>query len=631
MAAHESSPRHADSRSLLERLPEIVRDGKREAERILDGLGSARKIGLQTRELVLPNRSSDALGSGTIVQQEIPEHPNRLIAGDNLLAMAALLSDSEDHESYRGKVDLIYIDPPFDSKADYWSKILLPADADDVTGVKVDKRPTTAEQVAYSDTWKNGTESYLRMMVPRLVLMRELLKDSGSIYVHLDWHISHYVKIVLDEIFRRGNFLNEVVWVYGLGGSSARYWPRKHDVLMWYSKVTDNHYFRADMIPATSQRMKGQDKKVPDYWDIPSINNQAKERLKFKTQKPEKLLERVVRSSCPEGGLVADFFVGSGTTAAVAEKLGRRWIAVDQGKPAVMITRKRLVDNQEHGGTKPFLYQAVGDYQLEQARSTFGSRFRVGDLARVVLGLYGEHGALPLPTADNPGGQYGQVGDRGLVFVDSPRKVTGRSTLIRAQTARDTLLGGFQTVTVLGWNFQPGIVDVLHDLNDDRLHVRAIPANLLDDLKKNGDKLAGSVHFSTLQELQAHLETHLRHGDTEDLTIQLDNYILIDPFALPLDKGEDRDRVLQVLNREPLAFIEYWAVDPDYDGVTFRSVWQEYRENTETDQDPLRTGTVAALTVPALDRDRTIAVRAVDIFGYESQTLLQAPSIGSTQ
>ncbi|TAL40924.1 MAG: site-specific DNA-methyltransferase, partial [Salinibacterium sp.] len=426
------------AKSLLEELPGIVRAGKRQAEQILEQLQGPQRVTLQTRELVVPNRASSGLDlsdpTATRNAASLGSSPNRLIYGDNLLAMAALLAGDETTggESLRGKVDLIYIDPPFDSKADYRTTLQLP-------GADVEQRPTTAEQFAYSDTWVDGTASYLGMIIPRLVLMRELLAESGSIYVHLDWHVSHYVKIALDEIFGKNNFLNDISWIYGLGGSSERYWPRKHDQIMWYSKAEDNHAFRAEMIPATSNRMKGELKKAPDSWrieldlsgapsseddswDIPNLNNQARERVNYATQKPEALLERILRSSCPTGGLVADFFVGSGTTAATAEKLGRRWIVSDLGKPAAMVTRKRLIDNE----AQPFLYQAIGDYQVEQARSTLGRKYRTGDLAQTVLGIYG---ALPLPPDQSLGGTPGQiVGESTLVYADSPARQVTLST-----------------------------------------------------------------------------------------------------------------------------------------------------------------------------------------------------------
>jgi len=139
---------------------------------------------------------------------------NRLIYGDNLLAMAALLAGDEHTPSLRGKVDLIYIDPPFDSKADYRTKVTLP-------GVELEQRPTVIEQFAYSDTWSDGTASYLAMITPRLILMRELLADTGSIYVHLDWHVGHYVKLVMDAIYDKDNFRNEIIWKRTAGHSDS--------------------------------------------------------------------------------------------------------------------------------------------------------------------------------------------------------------------------------------------------------------------------------------------------------------------------------------------------------------------------------------------------------------------------
>src|SRR3954452_24117725 len=150
--------------------------------------------------------------------------------------MAALLAGDAETPSLRGKVDLIYIDPPYDSKADYRTKITLP-------GTTIERRPTVLEQFAYSDTWADGTASYLAMITPRLVLMREMLADSGSIYVHLDWHVGHYVKLVLDELFGRENFVNEVVWRYGKMSNTSRRYPQNHDTLLYYAK-TDAYYFK---------------------------------------------------------------------------------------------------------------------------------------------------------------------------------------------------------------------------------------------------------------------------------------------------------------------------------------------------------------------------------------------------
>ena len=214
---------------------------------------------------------------------------------------------------------------------------------------------------------------------------------------------------------------------------------------------------------------------VGTWWDdISMIRGFSAEKEGYKTQKPEALLERILKASSPDGSLVADFFGGSGTTAAVAERLGRRWITSDIGKPACMVMRKRLIDQI----ARPFFYQAIGDYQVEAARSTLGRKFRVGDLARIVLGLYG---ALPLAADDNPNRNLGKIPkSRTLVFVDSPQKLTGLATLKKAQDLRGTLLGGWDKVVVLGWNFTAAdIGHVITSLNDEKLEVLCCSGQLV--------------------------------------------------------------------------------------------------------------------------------------------------------
>jgi adenine-specific DNA-methyltransferase len=639
------------SKTLLEQLPSIVAAGKRQAAAILESLEGRNRVSLQTRELVIPSKdtkvadlfraSRQVNDPGSLALDQL----NRLIYGDNLLAMAALLAGDETTPSLRGKIDLIYIDPPFDSKADYRTKITLP-------GTTIDQKPTVMEQFAYSDTWAEGSASYLAMITPRLVLMRELLSERGSIYVHLDWHVASYVRIALDDIFGKEHFLNEVIWTYfGFKRSTARNFPRKHDNILLYSKSRDHYWktvyrphspdylkrfkpdehgrlFRGDVNPTGGgtrriylDNVPGDI--VPSFWDdIPPVNPVANERVDYGTQKPEKLLERMISASCPEEGLVADFFIGSGTTAAVAERLGRRWIGTDLGKPAVMIARKRLIDQD----AQPFLYQAIGDYQVEQARSTLGRSFRIGDLARVVLHLYG---AVPLPEEENIAGNLGQVpGHKTLVMADSPSRLTTASTLRRAQQQRDTVMGGFDKVVVLGWNFAASIGQDITALNDDRLEVLVIPPDLLDRLKKKGslEKLAGDVRFSSLQYLQAHVSSRKIVADSEELRITLDNYVLLSPEAINLDES-NRAALQKVMNAEPLALIEYWAIDPNYDGEVFRSVWQDYRGNIESDCDPLRVITEGVLTSPRVDGPRCICVRAVDVFGFESEVVMNGVEV----
>jgi adenine-specific DNA-methyltransferase len=636
------------TKSLLEQLPGIVAAGKRQAEQILEQLEGRHRVTLQIRELVVPSRdtaSAELFRTTGSIEPEAEEWHSRLIYGDNLLAMAALLAGDDLTPSLRGQIDLIYIDPPFDSKADYRTKIVLP-------GVTIDQRPTVLEQFAYSDTWADGTASYLASIVPRLFLMRELLSDRGTIYVHLDWHVGPYVRVVLDTIFGKERFINEVIWSYfGFKRSTARNFPRKHDNIYVYSK-TDQYHWETQYRPHSDEYLKrfkpdengrlyrgdvnptgGGTRRiyldnvpgdiVPSVWDdIPPVNPMANERVDYGTQKPEKLLDRIINTSCPEGGLVADFFVGSGTTAASAERLGRRWVVSDMGKPASMITRKRMIDQD----SKPFIYQAIGDYQVEQARSTLGRSFRVGDLARVVVELFG---AVPLPTEENPNGNLGRLpGAKTLVLADSPSRLTTASTLRRAQQLRETTMGGFDKVVVLGWNFSASVGQDIAALNDDRLEVLVIPPDLLDRLKKKGEKLAGSIRFSSLQYLQAHIDHRKVLGDEEQVRVVLDNYVLLSPEAINLDET-NRTELQAVMNAEPLALIEYWAVDPDYDGIIFRSVWQDYRGNTDNDGDPLRVIAVADVLAPKIDGPRRVCIRAVDVFGFESEVVVDVERASS--
>lgn len=636
------------AKSLLEQLPEIAKEGRAEAHRILERLGSGTRIGLQTNELVLPCKDTSGLFRGQ--QPQLPnafnqavgegQWMNRLIYGDNLLTLQALLAGDPDSglPSLRGKVDLIYIDPPFDSKADYRTKISLP-------GVNFDQKPTVIEQFAYADTWQEGTISYLKTMYPRLVLMRELLSERGSIYVHIDWHIGAYLKIMLDDIFGKENLINEIIWAYQGTGEPDKAYKRKHDSIFLFAK-SSNYYFNSDNaneeISAFSKSKYNkvdedgrlykeirhgdgkiyrqyikENMRMRDVWNIPIINAQAKERLNYTTQKPEALLEQVIKVSSKEGDLVCDFFGGSGTTAAVAEKLGRRWITGDIGKPASLIMRKRLIDQD----AKPFLYQSIGDYQKEAFRSNKLVK-RIGDLSQIVLGLYG---ALPFTAEQCADRNFGYIkGTKTLVMADSPNRLTTASTVRRAVEAKASLLGGdWQKVVVLGWNFAFDISQAIQQYKDSNVEVLVIPPDLMDKLTKKGyEKLIRdkTVRFSSLQYLTVKPVEVKLDGGQDELTISLDSYVLLSPDNIPLDE-KDKPKLQKVMAEDPLSLIEYWSIDPDYDGMTFRSTWQDYRENTNNDSDALHCVYSTCLKVPHKEH-RQVCIKAVDVFGFESQVVV---------
>ena len=664
------------AKSLIEELPRIASEGRQEAQRIIERLSSGTRIGLQTNELVLPRKDVSGFFRG-----QVPNIPNafnaaldggswmnRLVYGDNLLTMQALLAGDPQTglPSLRGKVDLIYIDPPFDSKANYRTPITLP-------NASFSQRPTVIEQFAYADTWEEGTISYLKMIYPRLMLMKEMLSEKGSIYVHIDWHIGAYVKVVLDEIFGKENFRNEIIWKRGtVKGAKAvgNQFARNHDMILYYSKGND-YVYHTQYLPYSEEYIKQRYTKddndgrgpytdqaigtrsedsliemekdnrifitstgkrrvkyylseakgiaMDDSWnDISEVNSMAKENVGYATQKPEALLERIIKASSNEGDLVCDFFGGSGTTAAVAEKLGRRWITCDIGKPASLVMRKRFIDQE----VNPFLYQSIGDYQKEAFHNNKKLR-RVGDLSQVVLGLFG---ALPFSPEQVSDRNFGYVkGTRNLVMVDSPNRLTTAATVRRAVEAKASLLGGdWDKVIVLGWNFAFDISQAIEKYKNSNVEVLVIPPDLLDKLSKKGFKKLiadKTVRFSSLQYLVVNpVEVTVNGNGEDELDISLSNYVLLSPDNIPLD-DKDKENLQKMMEQDPLSLIEYWSIDPDYDGDTFRSTWQDYRENVDNDSDPLHCVYSTRIAMPHKD-ERKVCVKAVDVFGFESQVIL---------
>ncbi len=258
--------------------------------------------------------------------------PNRVVRADNLAFMAGLPDAC---------CDLTYADPPF------------------FTGKH---HAQTRSPAVVADRWPAGMEEYLAFLRPRIEQMHRLLKPTGTIYVHLDWHAVHYVKVVMDEIFGYDHFLNEIVWAYRTGGRGTRHFARKHDTILVYARCAGRHTFHLQRDGAFRTDGLNRDEAgrpykntragrlyfhpdgpgLTDVWDLPFLSTVSRERVGYPTQKPEALLERIIRASTDPGDLVADFFCGSGTTLAVAKRLGRPWLGCDLAPEAVRITRKRL-------------------------------------------------------------------------------------------------------------------------------------------------------------------------------------------------------------------------------------------------------------------------------------------------
>lgn len=344
--------------SLLERLPGILREARRQADVVCAAATAADLSCWEVRGDGEASIRANAWAGGLLLQ------------GDNLAALAALVAEP----TLRGAVDMVYVDPPFESHADYEATV-------PVAGAAV-------TLPAYGDTWGAGTDSYVLMLATRLILMRELLAPTGVLCLHLDWHVGHYARVLLDEIFGRGNFVNEVIWRYGKMARSPRRFAQSHDTIFVYAKgpdyffqpvdgeeseykrrfrryVVDNKVRYAAVKNSSDKLIRRRVAKVEkrlgrpledgdvlfdfaterkaltDVLDVPIIRGNARERVGYGTQKPEALLEKIITAFCPRGGLVADFFAGSGTTAAVAARTGRRWIMADASPVALLTIRRR--------------------------------------------------------------------------------------------------------------------------------------------------------------------------------------------------------------------------------------------------------------------------------------------------
>lgn len=597
---------------------------------------SPRDIEFQTAEIVIPNPARDAGAlpfastSGDGFARDIDRSEmNRLIWGDNLLAMQALLA-----QGYEGKIDLIYIDPPFDSKADYSQKL-------NIAGTEVVKEPSIIERQAYTDTWIGGTDSFLDMMFPRLQLMRRLLKDGGAIFVHTDWHAGHYLKVILDEVFGKRALVNEIVWwYYNKMQGNIDHFPSNHDTIYFYSKGKLLHFepqFEERDKPVKQLKRvwdskkgaiinaKGEDGKVvyiesthrriDSVWRLSMLQPADRtENCFFDTQKPEALLERIIRSSCAEGSLVADFFSGSGTTGAVAEKLGRRWIMSDLGKVGIQVTRGRLVQQD----SKPFLIENIGNYQREMIYLTGG---RIGEMQRIILKLYG---ATLHPNFKDLGSRKADDRVVELVYVGYPDRPTTAKKVEELARSAETLDGnGYKRLIVLAWDYDYNYDEAW----DTRLKAskkpikvdvqkRLIPPDVYDYLRKAKDesdieKLADKIQFHEKPYLKlAKPKVGAKSDGKREVTVGVERYVL---FDLPVPE-KDREKLRELVKENFAVLIDYWAIDWNYDGTTFKSQWQAIRGNGK------KAKVVPTTLTEKLEAGKayTVAVRVVDVFGNDA-------------
>ena len=578
-----------------------------------------------------------------------PEWRNRLIWGDKKYVLPSLLPE------FAGKVDLIYIDPPFDTGADFSFTIEIPQSNTDrqtdrqTEQVVLHKEPSVLEQKAYRDTWGKGLDSYLLWFNESATLLRELLSEKGSLYVHLDWHIGHYAKVILDEVFGADNFRNEIVWHYpGREMHISNKFNAKHDTILFFSKTEAAKIDMAKVaVPyEKEQRLKGlrrklhkdedgrewvwetrgqssgqepykryvdeiisQGRPLSDVWDdLQFLRGNHPERVDYATQKPSWLVERMVNASSPERGLVLDCFCGSGTTAAVAEKLNRRWIACDLGRFAIHTTRKRLLGIP---GVKPFIVQNLGKYERQQwqvAEFPANGKDRLAEqkereaaYRKFILELY--HATPVSGHVWLHGVKAGRMVH--VAAVDAPvtrADVNAIAAEVWKASGKGPNSPQKPAVDVLGWEFAL-------DMNETAKQVAAearvdaafkkIPREVLE--KKAVEQ--GDVYFFELGALSVETKTKKR-----ELTLTLSD------FVIPSD---DVPAEVRSAIKHWSQMVDYWAVDWDFKDDTFHNQWQSYR----TRKNPkLELSVKNEYAEPGY---YTVVVKAIDILGNDTTKMLQ--------
>lgn len=595
-----------------------------------------------------------------------PQWRNRLIWGDKKYVLPSLLDE------FAGKVNLVYIDPPFNVGADFSFNASLHdnAETEEDETAEFLKQPSAIELKAYRDTWGKGLTSYLQWLYETLALLRELLSDDGSIFVHIGPNMSHYARAVMDELFGLGNFKNEIYWrrVFSHNDTRGRFGVVT-DTILFYAKsdnykfnpptkqhnkqYIDSHYTQHDQkgrytlvsllsphprpnltyeykgyAPPSNgwsvsrERMEELDRQgllyfpaskaqrirlkkyhdgtqsyvVPNFWDdIAPVNSQAHELTSYPTQKPEALLERILEACTTEGDLVLDCFCGSGTTAVVAEKLGRRWIAGDLSRFAIHVTRKRLLGID---ALKPFVVQNLGKYERQ---AWIESQFDDKQDAQVryrefILGLYR---ASPLNQFTwlhgLRAGRMVHVGS-----VDSP-VTTGDLANIAVEFKRVIGTGKdapkSNGVDILGWDFAFEMNEVAkQQASQAGLDVRFyhIPRDVMD--KRAVEQ--GDIKFFELAALDVSVKVK-RLGAT--LTFK--------EFVIP---PEDVPQEVQESIKHWSQWVDYWAVDWDFKDDTFHNQWQTYRTRGEPD---LKLSTEHVYEQPG---EYIVVIKVIDILGNDT-------------
>lgn len=621
--------------------------------------------------------------------KQITGWTNKLIWGDNKLILSSLKNGPMRKEiEAQGGLRLIYIDPPFDVGADFSMDIEIGE------GSKTEsftKKPSVIEEIAYRDTWGKGADSFIAMIYERLKLMHELLGEDGSIYVHCDWRLNSYMRIILDEIFGKDNFLNQIIWHYQAGTAPLKGFAKKHDYIISFAKNKERLQFNQirllvkdeSIYPLIDEdgrkyRMSGNNnatryyadegRKADDVWtwldrkenNIVQVFNALPEHVSYPTQKPEKLLERIIEASTNEGDLVADFFCGSGTTLAVAEKLGRKWIGTDLGKFGIHTTRKRMIGVQRElkkagKDFRAFEILNVGKYERENFLTTNDdlrteekikqAERKEKEFIKLILSAYKAEAVESFEYI------VGKKRDR-LVAV-GPINLPVSSKFIR-EIVDECKEKKLTKVDVLGFDYEMGVD--FSEYADDGIDVafKIIPREVFD--KRAVER--GQVNFYDV----AYIEIKpiiTGRGNVKELAIELTDFsvfynqdngaieeelkagkskiIIENGQVIKVTKDKDTDLISrEILTKKWSDWIDYWAVDYNFadrkeiikvveDGeekevwtgdYIFDNEWQTFRTKKNRNLEFIS----ASKEMPK--GEYKVAVKVVDIFGNDTTRVI---------
>lgn len=619
-----------------------------------------------------PRRAAAATGQLEIFEQQNPKQDdfrNRLIWGDNKLVMASLLQE------FKGKVDLIYIDPPFDVGADFSMQVQI-GDEKEALG----KEQSTLEMVAYRDIWGKGSDSYLHMMYERLILMRELLSNKGSIYVHIGPGVNHFIRALLDEIFDPQNSQREIIWQRVASRAHGKYYPATHDSILFFSKTErltwnqlyeplkedyvkskyrftdpDGRRYRKDNClnqnsdrPNLTYEWNGHIRTwrwtkekfqelhdtgrltytktgMPEYkryldessgvalqsvWaDINPVNSQTHEDTFYATQKPEALLKRIIQASSNEGDLVLDAFCGSGTTGAVAESLGRRWLMCDLGRFAIHTSRKRLIELQRKLHDEDKSYRAFDVYNLGRYERQWWQLDRLKgadeEHRRVILEFFK---AEVLTTTPSPllhgrkAGAFCHVDGIDSMFTREEAK----------QVAQATAQAGGRECYCLAWEFEMDLHLLVNSLTQElgvKLKLVQIPREIMEKNRKSPPP------FLEVAVLAAE-PVYRKRDNSKTVDIKLTQFLP----SLAEVPTKELEAIKERAIKSGFDFIDFWAVDFHWQpGKPFTHDWQDYR--TRKDRS-LKTISDAGFTYPATGK-YTACVKVVDTFGCDTSITVE--------